>query len=138
MKITESLILKIFKELDLLDFISYIEFEENKNMYYQKIIHVKLINTERFKIILNAYNKKEFEKNDYTNEIKEQILENKYLFTPENEEREAKIIFNKNGNGYLTTKITIPVPWVRDMDLNEENRNVKIEYFNKTITIKKA
>lgn len=53
------------------------------------------------------------------------------------EKRKANIMFNKNGNGNLTTRITLPVPWIKDMGLNENNREVLIEYNNEKITIKK-
>jgi hypothetical protein len=51
--------------------------------------------------------------------------------------RKANIMFNKNGNGNLTTRITLPVPWIKAMGLNENNREVLIEYNDEKITIKK-
>lgn len=51
--------------------------------------------------------------------------------------RKANIMFNKNGNGNLTTRISLPVPWIKDMGLSEANREVVIEYEDEKITIKK-
>ena len=53
------------------------------------------------------------------------------------ERRKANIMFNKNGKGYTTTRITLPVPWIKEMGLNEFNKEVLIEYDNNKITIKK-
>lgn len=53
--------------------------------------------------------------------------------------RKSKILFGKNGNGYVTTRITLPVPWVRALHLSEENRDAVILFDNATkeIIIKK-
>lgn len=53
------------------------------------------------------------------------------------EKRKANILFNKNGKGFLTTRITLPVPWVKDMGLSQDDREVVIEYDDNKITIKK-
>ena len=53
------------------------------------------------------------------------------------EKRKANVMFNKNGKGYTTTRITLPVPWIKDMGLNETNKEVIIEYEDEKITIKK-
>lgn len=51
--------------------------------------------------------------------------------------RKANIIFSKNGNGFTTTKITLPVPWVESLNLTPEDKEVIIELKNNEITIKK-
>ena len=53
------------------------------------------------------------------------------------EERDAKILFNKNGKGYSTTRITLPVPWVRELGVTPEEREVKIKLEDNKIIIKK-
>ena len=53
------------------------------------------------------------------------------------EKRKANIMFNKNGNGNLTTRISLPVPWIKEMELDENNREVVIEFENNEIKIKK-
>lgn len=51
--------------------------------------------------------------------------------------RVAKMIFSKNGNGFLTTKIAIPVPWVKEMNLTENDRECILEFKDNQIIIKK-
>lgn len=51
--------------------------------------------------------------------------------------RVAKMIFSKNGNGFLTTKIAIPVPWVKKMNLTEDDRECILEFKDNQIIIKK-
>ncbi|MCC0682538.1 AbrB/MazE/SpoVT family DNA-binding domain-containing protein [Clostridioides sp. ES-S-0005-03] len=56
-----------------------------------------------------------------------------------NTKRKLNINFSKSGNGYETTKLSIPIIWVRDMGLTQDDRTVVVEYdeHNQTITIKK-
>ena len=52
--------------------------------------------------------------------------------------RIGKMLFGKNGNGFLTTRISIPVPWVKKMNLTENDRECLLEFKdNDTIIIKK-
>ena len=53
------------------------------------------------------------------------------------EKREAKILYGKNGAGYTTTKITLPVPWVKALGFTEDEREAIIEFTEKEIIIKK-
>ena len=53
------------------------------------------------------------------------------------EKRKANVMFNKNGRGFTTTRITLPVPWIKDMGLNETDKAVRLEYEDEKITIKK-
>lgn len=53
------------------------------------------------------------------------------------ERRRANIIFNKNGNGFLSTKIALPVPWVKNLKFDENNKNAIIEFDKNKIIIKK-
>ena len=62
------------------------------------------------------------------NEVKEEIME----------ERKANVIFAKNGNGYVTNRITLPVPWVKELGITEEEREVKIILEDDKIIIEKA
>ena len=62
------------------------------------------------------------------NEVKEENME----------ERKANIIFAKNGNGYVTNRITLPVPWVKELGITEEEREVKIILEDDKIIIEKA
>ncbi len=42
------------------------------------------------------------------------------------EKRKARVIFHKAGNG-KSAKITIPIPWLRELGINENEREVEIE-----------
>jgi hypothetical protein len=71
----------ILKDLNLDKNVKNIEESENKNMFYQKTIEIKFKHhDDKAIIVLTAYTKQEFLKNDYSNDIKNQILEQKYLF----------------------------------------------------------
>ena len=54
------------------------------------------------------------------------------------EKRNAKIIFHKAGNG-KSAKITVPIPWLRELEITEEKREVEISISSekKEITIRK-
>lgn len=53
------------------------------------------------------------------------------------EERKAKLIINKSGSGSLTTRATLPIKWIKKMGLNEEERNLILEFDGEKIIIKK-
>lgn len=53
------------------------------------------------------------------------------------QERKAKIQFGKNGQGNITNRITIPVPWVKELGITEENREVKLTLKDGKIIIEK-
>ena len=48
------------------------------------------------------------------------------------EERKLKIIFNKNGQGYASGKLSIPISWLNDMGLTPEDRDVDVVYDKET------
>ena len=54
------------------------------------------------------------------------------------EKRDAKIIFHKAGNG-KSAKLTVPIPWLRELNISEEEREMEISTNSgkKVITIKK-
>lgn len=51
--------------------------------------------------------------------------------------RDTNLIFGKNGNGYVTTKITIPVTWAKELGFTEDDRKAKIQFKNNSIVIEK-
>ena len=55
------------------------------------------------------------------------------------ETRELNVMFAKSGSGSKTTRLTIPMKWVKDMNITEDDRNVEVTFNkdDKTITIKK-
>ncbi len=56
------------------------------------------------------------------------------------EGRKLNVSFAKTGNGYLTTRVALPITDLRDMGVTENNREI-IYYYdkeNEQIIIKKA
>ena len=56
------------------------------------------------------------------------------------EGRKLNVSFAKTGNGYLTTRVALPITDLRDMGVTENNREI-IYYYDKgndQIIIKKA
>ena len=51
--------------------------------------------------------------------------------------RTTKILFAKNGNGYTTTRITLPVPWVKEMGFDDVNRTATLKFDGEKIIINK-
>ncbi|MCC0642375.1 MULTISPECIES: AbrB/MazE/SpoVT family DNA-binding domain-containing protein [unclassified Clostridioides] len=53
--------------------------------------------------------------------------------------RKLNMSFSKSGSGSMYTRISLPITWVRDMGLTQEDKTVVVEYdeHNQTITIKK-
>lgn len=51
--------------------------------------------------------------------------------------RKAKLIINKSGSGSLTTRATLPIVWIKEMGLNENERNLILEFDGEKIIIKK-
>lgn len=51
--------------------------------------------------------------------------------------RRANIIFSRNGNGFLSTKATLPVPWVKDLGFSKNNKGAIIEIADNKIIIRK-
>ena len=54
------------------------------------------------------------------------------------EERKAKISYNKSGRGSLTTRVTLPITWLRQLGVSEEDREVKLTLKENKITIEKS
>ncbi|MCI9063293.1 MAG: hypothetical protein HFJ17_01635 [Clostridia bacterium] len=53
------------------------------------------------------------------------------------ERRKVNVSFGKNGNGFVTNKITLPVPWVKELGFNDNDRKAIIEFDKNKIIIKK-
>lgn len=51
------------------------------------------------------------------------------------EVRKANISIRKNGNGYQTSSIFLPKKWLDQMNISQENRQVKISFDGKKISI---
>lgn len=52
--------------------------------------------------------------------------------------RNANIIFNKNGNGFLSTKIALPVPWIKELGFSEKDKSAIITIEDNKIIIEKS
>lgn len=53
------------------------------------------------------------------------------------ETRKANIIFNKNGKGNVTYKITLPVPWIKKLGFKENDKLAIILLTENEIIIRK-
>lgn len=57
------------------------------------------------------------------------------------EERTAKMIFNKNAGtaskSALITRVTIPVAWAKQMNITQEEREIKLIFDGENIIIEK-
>ncbi|WP_283697466.1 AbrB/MazE/SpoVT family DNA-binding domain-containing protein [Clostridium perfringens] len=57
------------------------------------------------------------------------------------EERILKVSFNRSGGtvskNEMTTRITLPIKWVKDLGVTEEDREVKVKIHNDKIIIEK-
>lgn len=51
------------------------------------------------------------------------------------EERKAKMVVNENGSGSITFRATLPTRWVRNMGLNENNRELLLRFDGEKISI---
>ena len=53
------------------------------------------------------------------------------------ENRNLKISFNKSGSGSLTPRLSLPIIWVREMGISEEDREVVVSLYEDFIMIRK-
>ena len=51
--------------------------------------------------------------------------------------REIKITLARSGNGSLSPRITLPTKWIRELNITEENRNMKVSFDGEKIIIEK-
>lgn len=68
-----------------------------------------------------------------------------YGFLPQEgklmEVRDAKVIFNKSGGtssqGGYTTRVTIPISWIKQMGISPDDRKITISFDGEKIIIEK-
>lgn len=53
------------------------------------------------------------------------------------ESRNANVMFNKNGNGSITTRIALPVPWVKALGFSQDDKSATIKIVDEKIIIEK-
>lgn len=54
------------------------------------------------------------------------------------EQRELNISFHKSGNGYTTTRLSLPINWVKELGISKDERKVIVTLEDGKITIEKA
>lgn len=54
------------------------------------------------------------------------------------EVKESKILFNKGGSGGYTSRVTLPINWLKQLNVDIDNKDVKITFDGKKITIESA
>lgn len=52
--------------------------------------------------------------------------------------KEKKINFVKGGSGSYTTRVILPVEWIRHLGITKEDSNVRLELIDNKIVIEKA
>lgn len=52
------------------------------------------------------------------------------------EKRSLKISFMKSGSGSTSSRITLPITWIKKMGLDIDNREVEVSFNEKDNTIK--
>ena len=53
------------------------------------------------------------------------------------ESRSLNISFNKSGSGSITPKLCLPITWLREMDIDQENKKVIVSLIDNSIIIRK-
>lgn len=51
--------------------------------------------------------------------------------------RKLKISFNKSGSGSISASVRLPISWLKELGLTQENREVSINFDNNKIIIEK-
>ena len=53
------------------------------------------------------------------------------------ENRNLKVSFSKSGSGSLTPRLSLPITWIREMSISEEDREVIVSLCEDFIIIRK-
>lgn len=53
------------------------------------------------------------------------------------EKKFKNIMFSKSGAGSISPRITLPITWLRELNITEEERGVEVIFTGKEIIIKK-
>ena len=120
-----NFITRKYKELDESDVATDRDYEIADFKTFE--IHLNLIKDrkEKIKIDKELYKKEKGFFDRLSNTTKEEIQTK--------EERNLKIITNKDGHGTTNYKICLPAKWVKDM--NTQNVSLVYDYYTKTITL---
>lgn len=55
----------------------------------------------------------------------------------ENDKRILNVSFVKAGNGYTTGRLILPILWLRELNITEEDRKVEVIFDGEKIVIQK-
>lgn len=53
------------------------------------------------------------------------------------ENKDLKITFNKGGSGSITPRLSLPAKWIREMGLDQDNREIKARFEEDKIILEK-
>ena len=53
------------------------------------------------------------------------------------EQRNLKVSFNKSGSGSFSASIRLPISWIKELGIDQDNRNVEVAFENGKIIIEK-
>lgn len=53
------------------------------------------------------------------------------------ESRNLKVSFNKSGSGSISASIRLPITWIKELGINQDNRDVEVCFSEDQIIIKK-
>lgn len=120
-----NFITKKYKELDESDVVADRDYEIADFKTFEKYFNLIKDRKEKIKIDKELYQK---EKN-FFDRLSDTLAEE----IQSKEERNLKIITNKDGHGSTNYKICLPAKWVKDM--NAQNVTLVYDYYTKTITL---
>lgn len=120
-----NFITKKYKELDESDVVTDRDYEIADFKTFEKYFNLIKDRKEKIKIDKELYAKERAFFDRLSNTTKEEIQIT--------EERDLKIITNKDGHGTTNYKICLPAKWVKDM--NTQNVTLVYDYYTKTITL---
>lgn len=120
-----NFITKKYKELDESDVVTDRDYEIADFKTFEKYFNLIKDRKEKIKIDKELYQK---EKN-FFDRLSDTLAEE----IQSKEERNLKIITNKDGHGSTNYKICLPAKWVKDM--NAQNVTLVYDYYTKTITL---
>jgi hypothetical protein len=53
------------------------------------------------------------------------------------ETRILKVLFGKSGSGSINTRISLPITWLKEMGITQDNKEVEVTFEGNKITIQK-
>ena len=53
------------------------------------------------------------------------------------DQRDLKVSFNKGGSGSISASIRLPISWIKELGIDQDNRDVEVYFNEDQIIIKK-